>query len=172
MLMDEPLRWERDSAEEDAEAHRVAELDKLARWAREQRLKPLFDTMEADGLIRDDREGWGRYIVPEWWAQAERPEPACGWCERPAEDDEVCAACRDAQAAAGDPDSLTGWWRSLSPLGRRLHLGAAVGVDPWTGRPVRIGFESAAIDAEGITVSYARLHSLVPRTSLHPEPGR
>jgi hypothetical protein len=161
-----PLRWERDSQEEDFEAARARELDALARWGREQRLKPLTDALEAHGLVREQREGWGGYVVPSWWAQAAPPERACPWCQAPAEDDDaVCGSCADAQAAAGDPDSLTGWWEALSPLARRLHLSAAHGLDPWTGRAVRIGYESVTIGEAGVRTGLAHLHSVVPRTS-------
>jgi len=162
---DEPLRWPRDSAEEDAEAHRAAELDRLGGWAREQRLRPLTDTLEAHGITRDHRESWGRYIVPSWWAETEPPAAACPWCQAPGPP-VTCGPCAAAQAASPGPGSLTGWWESLTPLGRRLHLSARWGTDPWTGRAVRIEFETTAIDEEaGLGVSRARLHSPAPPTS-------
>jgi hypothetical protein len=162
---DEPLRWPRDSAEEDFEAHRAAELDELARWVREQPLRPLTDMMESHGYVRDRREAWGRYIVPEWWAKAEPPATACPRCETPGRP-VICDLCADAQAAVPDPDSMIAWWEEMPALGRRLHLSARHGIDPWTARPVQIEHEQTVIDAEaGVGVSYARLVSMVPRTS-------
>jgi hypothetical protein len=168
-----PLRWERDSKAEGDEAHRASEIDKLARWAREQRLRPLTDALEAHGITRDDREGWGRYIVPSWWPRVPPPETACPWCESPGDGhSEICEGCLDAQAAAGDPPSMIAWWRSLAPIARRLHLGAVHGIDPWTGRAVTISYEDTTIDPEaGVAVSCLPLRTLVPRTSWDEPPG-
>jgi hypothetical protein len=168
---DPPLRWPRGSAEEDFEAERATQLDELARWAREQRFRPLTDALEAHGMIREHREDSGRYIVPEWWAQAAPPEAACPRCETPG-DPALCGGCADAQAADPDPPSLLAWWESMPAIGRRLYLSAAHGLDPWTGRAARVEFETTTIDAEaGVGVSRAPLLSLVPRTSWNLRRG-
>lgn len=155
-----PLRWERDSEAEDFETARATQLDALAQWQREQRLRPLTDMLEAHGLTREDRKGWGGYIVPEWWAQAEPPVSACPWCQAPG-DPVMCVLCCVAQAGSPDPASLLAWWEGLSPLARRLHLSLAHGVDPWTGRPVRIEYET--IDRAG--AAYDLYRTRPPRCS-------
>ena len=171
-IPDEPLRWERDSDAEAAEAHRAAEQDRLDAWARDERLRPLTDALEAHGLIREQRESWGRYVVPQGWAEAEPPEHACPWCQAPAEASEVCAACRDAQAGSSDPPARVSWWESLDPIARRLHLSACHGIDPWTGRAVSIGYESVAVGQDGLAVTEIPLLTRPPRSSWDDLRGR
>ncbi len=74
MTGDPPRRWPDDSPEEDAQVDRAAELDKLQRWAREQKVRPLTDALTEHGMLPGDGEGWaGAVILPDWWDEI--PEP-------------------------------------------------------------------------------------------------
>jgi hypothetical protein len=154
-----PLRWERDSPGEDFEAARAGQLDELARWQSERIARALGEA--------SPREGWGRWIVPDGWADVAAPDPRCAWCQAAGAGGQLCAGCRLARARWPDePVSLSAHWDSLPPAARRLHLCIAHRIDPWTGAPVVVGFESAGLDDDGALVAgRVPVVTVVPRTS-------
>jgi hypothetical protein len=161
---DDGLRWERDSAQEDFEAERARELDKLAAWAAEQRARPLTDALESDGYIRGHREVLAvTWVVPSWWASVVPPEPRCSWCQAPGAGD-PCGPCQAARDQASDPPGLLAWWESLDPQARRMYVAVKHGTDPWSGRPVTIECEWAETGDDGASVASGvhRLHGFVP----------
>jgi hypothetical protein len=162
-----PLRWERGSAAEDYETRRAGELDKLGRWAAGQKHEPLVRAMEQAGVTLAPGEPVrGAWIVPAWWPGVDQPDPCCPWCQRPRLEAGLCGGCAQAWAEwPGEPAALSEHWLSLAPLARRLHLGIAHRVDPWTGEPVAIVYESAHLDDDGLAVARMSARSLVPRSS-------
>jgi hypothetical protein len=157
MTGDAPRRWDDDSAEEDAEVHRARELARLEQWTAEQKTRPLTDALESHGILPGDGQGWaGPPITPDWWDQVAEPHDQCPWCQRPGVPS-PCGECRAAREQDIDPASLWAWWASLAPARRRLHIAASYGVDPWSGRRVRIGVEWTGIDAAG------QIRTAVPR---------
>jgi hypothetical protein len=167
MTDDDPGRWPRDSAQEDFEAHRATELDRLARWSREQKLRPLTEALESHGIQPGDAaESWpGPVTLPDWWHEIPEPHDQCPWCQRPGRPS-TCAECRTAREQAGDPAARWAWWARLSPAQRRLWLAARHGTDPWSGRRVRIEIEWTDVDAdESIATARYRFHLITPPTA-------
>jgi hypothetical protein len=160
MTGDPPRRWDDDSPEEDFEAHRAAELDRLQQWAREQELRPLTDMLEEHGMLPGDGEGWtGPVIWPDWWDEIPEPHGQCPSCQRPGVvtrffggDPSRPAPCAECCAAAdadpGQPAELARW-ASLTPAARRAHIAASYFTDPWSGRHCVIYVESTNVDSEG-----------------------
>jgi hypothetical protein len=167
-MQDPPRRWPDDSEQEDAEAHRARELDRLDRWAREQKTRPLADALAEHGLIRGDAaESWcSPPILPDWWDEIPEPGDACMWCQRRGVPS-PCPECRAAREHGGDPAALWAWWLGLAPPRRRVYLAARYRRDPWTGRPVRIDVEWTDADADGASIATARLPfvPIVPSTA-------
>lgn len=160
MTGDPPRRWPDDSPEEDAEVHRAAELAKLERWMREQKVRPLTDALTEHGILPDDGEGWtGPVIVPDWWAEIPEPHDQCSSCQRPGVvtrffdgDPSRPVPCNECCAAHyADPDPPVVWarWAGLTPAQRRFHVAATYGTDPWSGRRCTIRIESTDVDSEG-----------------------
>ena len=148
MTGDPPRRWPDDSPEEDAQVDRAAELDKLQRWAREQKVRPLTDALTEHGMLPGDGEGWaGAVILPDWWDEIPEPGHCCPWCQRPGVP-APCPECREARAADADPPSTWAWWAGLTAQARRLHIAARFGTDPWSGRRCTIRRESTDIDPD------------------------
>jgi hypothetical protein len=148
-----PRRWDDDSAEEDAEAHRARELARLERWMAEQKTRPLADALEAHGILPGDSDGdgdgWaGPVVLPGWWDEVAAPTDPCPWCQRnvPAA---PCPECREGRAADADPPSVRAWWASLTAEARRLHIAASYGTDPWSGRRCTIRIEWSDLAADG-----------------------
>ena len=151
MTGDPPRQWADDSPEEAAEVHRARELDRLDRWMREQKVRPLTDALAEHGMLPGDDEGeaWAEpVILPDWWDQVAAPANPCPWCQRnvPAS---PCPECREARAADLDPPPTWAWWAGLTAPARRLHIAATYGVDPWSGRRCSIRREWTDVDAEG-----------------------
>jgi hypothetical protein len=163
MTGDPPRRWDDDSPEEDAEAHRAQELARLEQWMAEQKLRPLTDALEEHGLIRDDGEGWtGPVILPAWWNDIQPPVNACPWCQRPVPAS-PCPECRAARATDADPPAAWSWWPSLSAEARRMHIAASYGTDPWSGRRCTIRIEQTDVDSGGqIRVAYPLYFGCAP----------
>jgi hypothetical protein len=161
---DPPRRWPDDSAEEDAEAHRAAELARLDQWMREQKLKPLTDTLTEHGVLPGDGQGWsGPLVLPDWWDEIRPPADPCPWCQRPG----VPAPCPECRAArATDVDQPAEWvfWARCTPAQRRVHIAASYSTDPWSGRHCTIRIEWTDLDAEGrIRTAYPLWFGAAPR---------
>ena len=168
MTGDPPRRWPDDSPEEDAEAHRAAELARLEQWAREQKLRPLTDAFTEHGLLPGDGEGWtGPLILPDWWDEIPEPHGQCPSCQRPGvvtrffDGDPSrpvpCPECCQARAEV-NPETVPrlesgvdpwAWWAGLTAPARRLHIAATYGTDPWSGRRCTIRIEWTDVDPEG-----------------------
>ena len=144
MTTDPPRHWPDDSPEEDFEAHRQQDIDRLGRWTAEQKHRPLRDLLgEPSG------QGYaGPLILPDWWDQVPEPGQVCPWCQRPGVP-APCPECRQARAADVDPPWVWAWWASLTAPARRLHIAARYGTDPWSGRRVAIYQEGIDVDPEG-----------------------
>lgn len=149
MTSDPARRWPDDSPEEDAEAHRHRELARLEQWGQMQKLRPLTDALEEHGVLPGGGEGWtGPVILPDWWDEIPAPANPCPWCQRdvPAS---PCPECREARAQDVDPPAAWAWWPSLSAAARRLHIAAAYGTDPWSGRRCTISIEWTDVGSDG-----------------------
>ena len=144
MTADPPRRWPDDSPEEDFEAHRATEADRLGRWMGEQKTRPLRDLLgEPSG------QGYaGPLILPDWWDRIPEPGHCCPWCQRPGVP-APCPECRQARAAGPDAPAMWAWWASLTAQDRRLHIAARYRTDPWSGRRVAIYQEGIDVDPEG-----------------------
>ncbi len=175
MTGDPPRRWPDDSPEEDFEAHRAEELDKLQQWAREQKVRPLTDELEAHGLIGDgDGEGWaGPVILPGWWDEIPEPGGQCPWCQRPGvvirffDGDPSrpvpCPECSAAAYADPDPPPTFAWWAGLTAQARRMHIAATYGTDPWSGQRCTIHREWTDVDSEGqVRTTHLLYHGAAP----------
>jgi hypothetical protein len=164
MSTDPARRWGDDSPEEDFEASRAAELDRLARWGREQKLRPLTDQLDAHGLTREPRETLAESVIlPDWWEDIAAPANPCPWCQRPVPAS-PCPQCRTARAADVDPPAAWAWWAGLAAQARRLHIAASYGVDPWSGRYCSIRQESTELDQEGqVCTSYLLYFGAAPK---------
>lgn len=160
---DPPGRWPRDSEAEDFEVRRATELDRLARWGREQKLRPLTDALAEHGILPGDGQGWpGPLVLPDWWDQIPEPGHCCPWCQRP-DVPAPCPECREARAAGADPPALWAWWVRCTAAQRRLNIAGSYSTDPWSGRRCTIGQEWTDIDAEGqISTTYPPWRGAAP----------
>jgi hypothetical protein len=161
MTSDPPRRWDDDSPEEDFEANRAAEADKLTSWAEAQKTRPLADALEQHGLLprNPGGESWVALIVPDWWAGIPEPHGQCPTCQRPGvvtrffdgdpSRPAMCPECSAAFYADPDPAPLWAWWSGLDPAARRLHIAARHGTDPWSGRHCIIEAEWTSVTPDG-----------------------
>jgi hypothetical protein len=162
MTADPPRRWRDDSPEEDAEAHRAAEMGRLERRMAWEKARPLADALGAHGAFPADAESWaGAVIMPDWWNQVPEPHDQCMWCQRPGVAS-PCGECRAARQDAADPPAAWAWWARLTPAQQRLNIAARFGTDPWTGRPARIEMEWTDAGQEGITITRDRYLGCTP----------
>ena len=163
MTSDPTRRWDDDSPEEDAEAHRARELARLERWMQEQKARPLTDALTEHGMLPGDGEGMaGPVILPPWWDEVPAPANPCPWCQRsvPAS---PCPECREARAADLDPPAAWAWWPSLSAEARRLHIAATYGTDPWSGQRCTISIEWTDISSDGeVSTTYPLYSGAAP----------
>jgi hypothetical protein len=161
---DLPRRWPDDSPEEDFEVRRAQDIDGLARWTREQKLRPLTDVLGEHGLQRGDGQGWyGPLVLPDWWDEIRPPADPCPWCQRsgvPA----PCPECRAARATGVDQPAEWAFWARCTPTQRRVHIAASYSIDPWSGRHCAIRIERTDLDAEGqILTRYPLYFGAAPR---------
>ncbi len=162
-------RWPRDSEQEDAEVHRAAELDKLERWIREEKTRPLTDALAGHGVLPGGGELLrASFILPGWWDEVPEPGGQCWACQRPGVPS-PCGQCRAAREQSSDPAEAVAWswWTGLAAGDRRLLLAARWRRDPWTGRPVRIETDWAEADSSDGNVTTGRhpFHPVTPSTA-------
>ena len=163
MTGDPPRRWPDDSPEENFAVHQATEGDGIIRWAAEQKLRPLTDTLAGHGVQPGGGKGWaGPLVLPSWWDEVPEPGAPCPWCQRPSVP-APCGECRAGRAADVDPPSLWAWWASLAPAQRRLHIAASYSADPWSGRVCTIRMEWTDVDADGkVSTTYPLYFGCAP----------
>ena len=168
MTGDPPRRWDDDSAEEDAAAHKERELARLEQWIREQKTRPLTDTLQAGGMLPGGGEVLQTMItLPGWWTEVPEPHDQCWGCQRPGVAS-PCGECRTAREQGDDAAEAVAWswWAGLAAADRRLLLAARWRRDPWTGRPVTISVDRAEVGSdETVTTGRHPFHPVTPSTA-------